>query len=95
MMAGLDGMMNKIVPPDPVDRDLYEMPEEEQRKIGDTPPTLKAALDALEEDHDYLLRGNVFTPDVMDTWVRYKRSHELAYLDQRPHPAEFALYYDC
>lgn len=95
LMAGIDGVLNKTVPPDPVDRDIYELPEEEQRKIKDTPPTLKAALRALEDDHDYLTRGGVFTPDVMDTWIRYKRANELAYMDQRPHPAEFALYYDC
>lgn len=95
LMAGIDGVLNKIVPPDPVDRDIYELPEDEQRKIKDTPPTLKAALRALEDDHDYLMRGGVFTPDVMDTWIRYKRANELAYMDQRPHPAEFALYYDC
>lgn len=95
LMAGIDGVLNKTVPPDPVDRDIYELPEEEQRKIKDTPPTLKAALRALEDDHDYLMRGGVFTPDVMDTWIRYKRANELAYMDQRPHPAEFALYYDC
>ncbi len=95
LMAGLDGVLNKTVPPDPVDRDIYELPEDEQRKIKDTPPTLKAALRALEDDHDYLMRGGVFTPDVMDTWIRYKRANELAYMDQRPHPAEFALYYDC
>jgi glutamine synthetase len=95
MMAGFDGVMNRTLPPDPVDQDLYELPEEELRKIGDTPPTLKAALNALEEDNEYLLRGDVFTPDVIDTWIRYKRANELAYMDQRPHPAEFALYYDC
>lgn len=95
LMAGIDGVLNKTVPPDPVDRDIYELPEDEQRKIKDTPPTLKAALRALEDDHDYLMRGGVFTPDVMDTWIRYKRANELAYMDQRPHPAEFALYYDC
>lgn len=95
MMAGVDGITNRIVPPDPVDQDLYELPEAELRKIGDTPPTLKAALNALEEDHEYLLRGDVFTHDVIDTWIRYKRANELAYMDQRPHPAEFALYYDC
>ena len=95
LMAGIDGILNKTVPPDPVDKDIYELPEDEQRKIKDTPPTLKAALRALEDDHDYLMRGGVFTPDVMDTWIRYKRANELAYMDQRPHPAEFALYYDC
>lgn len=95
LMAGIDGVLNKTVPPDPVDKDIYELPEDEQRKIKDTPPTLKAALRALEDDHDYLMRGGVFTPDVMDTWIRYKRANELAYMDQRPHPAEFALYYDC
>lgn len=95
LMAGLDGVRAQTEPPDPIDRDIYELPEDEQRLIGDTPPTLKAALEALEEDHEYLLRGDVFTPDVVDTWVRYKRANELAYMDQRPHPAEFALYYDC
>ena len=95
LMAGIDGVLHRIEPPDPVDEDIYEMPEEEQRKIRDTPPTLKAALEALEADCDFLYRGGVFTPDVVDTWVRFKRAHELAYMDQRPHPAEFALYYDC
>ena len=56
---------------------------------------LKAALEALEEDCDFLYRGGVFTPDVVDTWIRFKKANELAYMDQRPHPAEFALYYDC
>ncbi len=95
LMAGVDGILERTEPPAPVDKDIYELPEAEQRKIGDTPPTLKAALRSLEDDNEYLLRGGVFTPDVVDTWIRYKRANELAYMDQRPHPAEFALYYDC
>lgn len=95
LMAGVDGILRKTEPPAPVDEDIYEMSEQEQRKIKDTPPTLKAALMALERDCDYLYRGNVFTPDVVDTWIRFKTANELAYMDQRPHPAEFALYYDC
>ncbi len=94
LMAGMDGVLQKTEPPEPVDEDIYELPEAEQRKIRDTPPTLKSALFSLEDDYEYLLRGDVFTKDVIETWIRYKRSEELAYIDQRPHPAEFALYYD-
>lgn len=94
LMAGLDGILQRIEPPPPVDRDIYEMPEEDQKQIRDTPPTLKSALRSLETNHEFLTRGGVFTPDVVDTWIRYKRKEELAYIDQRPHPAEFALYYD-
>ncbi len=94
LMAGVDGVLDQTEPPDPVDRDIYTMPEAEQRKIKDTPPTLKSALFSLEDDNEYLKRGDVFTQDVIETWIRYKRTQELAYIDQRPHPAEFALYYD-
>ncbi len=94
LMAGLDGIKNKIEPHAPVDKDLYELPAEEAAAIPQVPSTLSAVLDALEADHDYLLAGDVFTPDLIETWVDYKRTAEVDYVRLRPHPAEFELYYD-
>ena len=94
LMAGLDGIKNKIEPPDPVDKDLYELPPEELAKVPQVPGSLDEALDALEADHDYLLEGGVFTEDVITHWVDYKRAHEVDELRLRPHPWEFYLYYD-
>ena len=95
MMAGLDGIKNKIEPPEPVDKDLYELPPEEHAQIDQLPASLEEALAALEADHDYLTAGGVFTPDLIETWVEYKRAHEIDPIRQRPHPHEFELYYDC
>ena len=94
LMAGLDGVINKIDPGDPVDVDLYELEPEEAAKIKSTPGSLDEALSALEADHDFLLRGGVFTQDVIDTWIRFKREVEVDAVNLRPHPYEFFLYSD-
>ena len=94
LMAGLDGIRNKIEPPEPMDKDLYELPPEDLAEVPQVPGSLEGALDALEGDHDYLLEGGVFTEDVITHWVDYKRVHEVDELRLRPHPYEFALYYD-
>ncbi|MFS8103471.1 type I glutamate--ammonia ligase [Lentzea alba] len=94
VMAGLDGVKNKIEPPAPIDKDLYELPPEEARDVKQVPATLDAVLDNLEADHEFLLEGGVFTPDVIDTWISYKREQEIDPLRLRPNPYEFALYYD-
>jgi glutamine synthetase len=94
LMAGLDGVRNKIEPPPPIDKDLYELPPEEAANVALVPNSLDAALAALENDHDFLLEGGVFTPDVIETWLEYKRTRELDAVRLRPHPWEFHLYYD-
>jgi glutamine synthetase len=94
LMAGLDGIQNKVEPPTPVDRDLYDLPPEELAKVPQVPGSLDEALDALEADHDFLLAGDVFTPDVIETWIAYKRESEIDAMRLRPHPYEFYLYYD-
>ena len=94
VMAGLDGIQNRIEPPDPIDKDLYELPPDERKGIPTTPPTLADALNALEQDHEFLMRGGVFTPDLLETYLEYKRVKEVDAILLRPHPYEFALYYD-
>ncbi len=94
LMAALDGIQTKASPGDPLDKDLYDLQPEDLDTVATTPPTLEAALDALEADQEFLNRGDVFTPDVIDTWVWYKRTHEAEALRIRPHPYEFSLYYD-
>ena len=94
LMAGLDGIRNKIEPPEPMDKDLYELPPEELAEVPQVPGSLEGALGALEIDHDYLLEGGVFTPDVIEHWIDYKRTREVDELRLRPHPYEFYLYYD-
>jgi glutamine synthetase len=94
LMAGLDGVANKIEPQAPVDHDLFEMPPEELAKIAQVPGSLEEAMDALEADNDYLKVGGVFTDDLIDTWVEYKRTREVDPVRLRPHPWEFMLYYD-
>lgn len=94
LMAGLDGIKNKIEPPAPIDKDLYELAPDEAAAIPQVPGSLPEVLDALEADHDYLLEGGVFTADLIETWVDYKRKAEVDYVRLRPHPAEFELYYD-
>ncbi len=94
MMAGLDGVVNKIDPGDPLDADLYELSPEEAAKVQQVPGSLDAVLDALEEDHDFLMKGDVFTQDLLETWLDYKRTNELDEVRLRPHPHEFYLYYD-
>lgn len=95
LMAGLDGIKNRIEPMDPIDKDLYELPPEEAKNIPQVPGSLEEALQALEADHAYLLEGGVFTEDLIQTWVSFKREHELLPLALRPHPYEFELTYGC
>ena len=93
-MAALDGIVNKIDPGQPLDKDIYDLPPEELAKVPTTPGSLRDALEALRKDHEFLLKGDVFTPDVIETWIEYKMDNEVTALDLRPHPWEFALYYD-
>jgi glutamine synthetase len=93
LMAGLDGIKNRIEPHAPVDKDLYELPPEEAKNIPQVPGSLEEVLQALEADHDYLLQGDVFTKDLIETWIDYKREKEIKPFAQRPHPYEFELYY--
>jgi glutamine synthetase len=93
LMAGLDGIKNKIEPHEPVDKDLYELPPEEARLIPQVPASLEEALVALEADHEFLMEGNVFTKDLIETWIDYKRTNELLPFAQRPHPYEYELYF--
>ncbi len=93
LMAGLDGIRNRIEPGDPIDKDLYELPPEEAKNIPQVPTSLEAALDALKEDHDYLLEGGVFTEELIETWISLKEELELFPMSVRPHPYEFELYY--
>jgi glutamine synthetase len=94
LMAGLDGIQNRIEPPAPVDKDLYDLPPEELAKVPQVPASLEEALDALEADQDFLKAGGVFTEDLIDTWVTFKRENEVDAIRLRPHPWEFHLYYD-
>ena len=94
LMAGLDGVQNKIDPGDPIDKDLYDLEPDEAEKVRSTPGSLGEVLDALEGDHEFLLKGNVFTKDVIETWITYKRERELAPVNLRPVPYEFFLYFD-
>ena len=94
LMAAIDGILNKIDPGEPLDKDIYDLPPEELAKVPQTPGSLHEALRILEADHDFLLKGDVFTTDVIETWIDYKMSHEVQALALRPHPWEFALYYD-
>ncbi|MDQ1499236.1 MAG: glutamine synthetase [Actinomycetota bacterium] len=94
LMAGLDGIQNRIEPPKPLDKDLYDLPPEELAQVPQVPGSLDEALNALEADHKFMLTGDVFTQDVIDTWIDYKRSHEIDPVRLRPHPWEFQLYYD-
>ncbi|MGD8781746.1 MAG: type I glutamate--ammonia ligase [Ignavibacteria bacterium] len=94
MMAGLDGVLNRIDPGDPLDKDIYDMEPEELQNVPSTPESLGAALKALEEDHEFLLKGDVFTEDVIETWINYKFDKEVKPMSLMPHPYEFSLYYD-
>ena len=94
LMAGLDGIENKIDPGDPMDKDIYAMGREELADIPTLPGSLDEALDALDADHDFMLKGDVFTQDLIDTWIEYKRENETDQLRLRPHPYELYMYYD-
>jgi glutamine synthetase len=93
LMAGLDGIRNKIEPPAPIDEDLYEIHDDRKKLIKQVPGSLAESLDALEADQDFLLAGDVFTQDVLDAWLGLKRK-DVAAVNLRPHPYEFFMYYD-
>jgi glutamine synthetase len=94
LMAALDGIQNKIHPGEPLDKDIYDLPPEEAAKVPKTPGALHEALDALQKNHSFLLKGDVFTEDVISNWISYKRKNEVDPVRLRPHPYEFCLYYD-
>lgn len=94
LMAGLDGIENKIDPGAPLDKDIYDMKPEELTDIPSLPGSLDEALNNLENDKEFLLKGGVFTEDVIETWITYKRTKEVDAIRLRPHPYEFALYFD-
>ena len=94
LMAGLDGVNNRLDPGEPIDKNLYDLPPQELEKVPSAPGSLEEALDALEADHQFLLKGDVFTRDVIETHLSYKRSREVDEIRLRPHPYEFFLYYD-
>ena len=94
LMAGLDGIEKKLSPGEPLDKDIYDLPPEELAQVPQVPGSLDEALKALEADHEFLLKGEVFTEDVIETWINYKRNHEVDPIRLRPHPYEFFLYYD-
>ncbi len=93
-MAMIDGIQNKMDPGDPMDKNIYDLPPEELAEIKSAPGSLEEALDALKDDHDFLLKGDVFTKDVIDYWINYKMENEVKEVISRPHPHEFYLYYD-
>ncbi|HXT62903.1 MAG TPA: type I glutamate--ammonia ligase [Pyrinomonadaceae bacterium] len=94
LMAGIDGIQNRIDPGAPLDKDIYDLSPEELKDVPSLPGSLDASLSALENDHDFLLKGDVFTPQVIDRWISYKREREIQVLRLRPHPVEFSMYYD-
>ena len=94
MMAGLDGIKKKMEPQAPVDKDLYELPPDEAASIPQAPTSLSTVIDRLEEDHEYLTEGGVFTEDLIETWISFKRENEILPVQIRPHPYEIALYFD-
>ena len=94
LMAGIDGVTNKIDPGEPMDVDLYDLSPEEAAKVVQVPGSLEEVLNALEKDNEFLLRGDVFTEDVLETWIKYKRTNEVDPVRLRPHPWEFYLYWD-
>jgi len=95
LMAGLDGIQNKIHPGDPLDKDIYGLSPEELSKVPSCCGSLEEALTALQNDHEFLMKGDVFTKDVIETWIEYKTTSEVKPMAMRPTPYEFALYYDC
>jgi glutamine synthetase len=94
LLAGLDGVQNRIEPLDPVDKDIYDLPPEELRNLPSVPGSLDEALAALEADHDFLLSGGVFSKELISTWIEYKQAREVDAIRLRPHPYEFYLFYD-
>jgi glutamine synthetase len=94
LMAGLDGIQNKIDPGEALDKDIYDLSPEELRNVPSLPYSLDGALEALEADHEFLTKGDVFTEEVIETYIDYKMKAEAQAVRQRPHPYEFSLYYD-
>jgi glutamine synthetase len=94
LMAGLDGIENKIDPGQPLDKDIYDLGPEELAKVPSMPGSLENALDALARDYQFLLRGDVFTEEMLNTYIDYKREKEVNAMRLRPHPYEFQMYYD-
>ena len=94
LMAGLDGIENRIDPGPPLDKDIYDLAPEELKKVPSIPLSLEGALDALAVDSQFLMKGDVFTEDLLETYISYKRENEVNALRARPHPFEFSLYYD-
>jgi glutamine synthetase len=94
LMAGLDGVANKVEPREPLDKDIYDLTPEEMKNVPSMPASLEEALICLEEDHDFLLKGDVFTAELIETYISYKRKYEADAVRLRPHPYEFSLYYD-
>src|SRR6202522_4357067 len=94
MMAGLDGVLNRMEPGEPLDKDIYDLSPEEMKSVPSMPGSLEEALSCLEEDHQFLLKGDVFTEELLETFIEYKRRHEAEAIRLRPHPYEFSLYYD-
>ncbi len=94
VLAGLDGIQNRIHPGEPLDKDIYDLSPEELKDVPSLPGSLDESLKALEADHEFLLKGDVFSPQLIDRWIRYKREKEIDALRLRPHPLEFALYFD-
>ena len=94
MMAGLDGVLNKVDPGEPLDKDIYDLSPEEMKNVPSMPASLEEALGCIEDDHEFLLKGDVFSEELLETFISYKRKFEADAVRLRPHPYEFALYYD-
>jgi glutamine synthetase len=94
LMAGLDGVLNKVDPGEPLDKDIYDLSPEEMKAVPSMPSSLEEALGALEDDHGFLLKGDVFSEELLETYIGYKRKNEADAVRLRPHPYEFAMYYD-
>ena len=94
MMAGLDGIENKIHPGEALDKDIYSLSPEELKEVPHVPHSLDDSLRALREDNAFLLKGDVFTADFLDTWLDYKQENEIDFVRQRPTPSEFELYFN-
>jgi len=94
LLAGLDGIQNRIEPGEPLDKDIYDLSPEQLKEIPSLPGSLDESLRALQEDHEFLLKGDVFTPQLIERWISYKREREIQPLRLCPHPLEFSMYYD-
>jgi glutamine synthetase len=94
LMAGIDGIQNRIDPGSPLDKDIYDLSPEELKDVPSLPGSLDDSLNALENDQEFLLKGDVFTPQLIERWLDYKREREIQPLRLRPHPLEFSMYYD-